>query len=219
MYTRAVSYMNDCLTGKKELPDAREKLHNWDIFTSMMLAAWIRRFTKENKTANAVAARWAKVITAAFADDSYNHEKYTVAYQAEFGLKPSGGRLVDFVSFYQVSLLSDCLDEKTELAVMDYILHKDDGIYYIYSGRLCDVPKLFESKSASRYLGAMELLAEYPYGKKKLAFVVDRLSSNRNVNGKWDMGKTVNDKVYFPLSDNWRKKRHGRLTARSGFAG
>jgi len=24
--------------------------------------------------------------------------------------------------------------------------------------------------------------------------------------GKWDMGKIVNDKVYFPLSDDWRKK-------------
>lgn len=24
--------------------------------------------------------------------------------------------------------------------------------------------------------------------------------------GKWDMGKLVNDKVYFPLSDDWRKR-------------
>ena len=35
--------------------------------------------------------------------------------------------------------------------------------------------------------------------------VVDWLEANRNDNGKWDMGKGVNDKVYFPLSDNWRK--------------
>lgn len=24
-------------------------------------------------------------------------------------------------------------------------------------------------------------------------------------NGKWDIDKDVNDKVYFPLSDDWRK--------------
>ena len=24
--------------------------------------------------------------------------------------------------------------------------------------------------------------------------------------GKWDMSHAVNDKIYFPLSDNWRKK-------------
>lgn len=28
--------------------------------------------------------------------------------------------------------------------------------------------------------------------------------------GKWDMGKSVNDKMYFPLSDDWRKKRDTR---------
>ncbi len=32
------------------------------------------------------------------------------------------------------------------------------------------------------------------------------LESNKNQYGKWDMGSSVNDKVYFPLSDNWRKK-------------
>jgi hypothetical protein len=30
------------------------------------------------------------------------------------------------------------------------------------------------------------------------------------------MGKTVNDKVYFPLSDNWRKKETRGPTAPSG---
>jgi hypothetical protein len=35
--------------------------------------------------------------------------------------------------------------------------------------------------------------------------VADWLLANRNENGKWDMGKTVNDKVYFPLSDDWRR--------------
>lgn len=24
--------------------------------------------------------------------------------------------------------------------------------------------------------------------------------------GKWDMGKMVNDKIYFPLSHDWRRK-------------
>ena len=36
-------------------------------------------------------------------------------------------------------------------------------------------------------------------------YVVKWLEQNGNANGKWDMGSVVNDKVYFPLSDNWRK--------------
>jgi hypothetical protein len=36
--------------------------------------------------------------------------------------------------------------------------------------------------------------------------VADWLVEQRNTNGKWDMGKIVNDKVYFPLSDDWRRQ-------------
>ena len=32
-----------------------------------------------------------------------------------FQIKPRGGRLVDFVNFYQVSIISDCLDEPISL--------------------------------------------------------------------------------------------------------
>lgn len=42
----------------------------------------------------------------------------------------------------------------------------------------------------------------------KLDFVIEWLNSNRNENGNWDMGSTVNDKVYFPLPDSWRKKTY-----------
>ena len=85
-------------------------------------------------------------------------------------------------------------------------LQKDDGIYYIYSGEISVLPKIFESREANRYIAAIELLSEYKYAKHKLNYVADWLNSNKNKNGKWDMGKTVNDKIYFPLSDNWRKQ-------------
>ena len=39
--------MSDCLSGKREIPDQREKLADWDVFTSLMLSTWIRRFTKD----------------------------------------------------------------------------------------------------------------------------------------------------------------------------
>lgn len=48
-------------------------------------------------------------------------------------------------------------------------------------------------------------MSEYEVSKKQLMYVVKWLEQNGNANGKWDMGSVVNDKVYFPLSDNWRK--------------
>ena len=70
---------------------------------------------------------------------------------------------------------------------------------------LSKLPAVFEIREASRYLAAMELLSQYTYARGELDFVADWLYAHRNADGRWDMGKTVNDKVYFPLSDSWRK--------------
>lgn len=203
---KAVSYMDDCLTGKNEIPDRREKLHDWNIFTSLILSAWIRVFTKDNIAANAVAGQWAKIISAAFADGKYNHDEYVSAYHEKLGLKPKGGRLIYFTNFYPIALLDDYLDENTERAFVEYILNEEKGIYYIYDRKIIIPPQVFESKAASHYLAAVELIARYKTSNAKLKFVLKWLEANKNENEKWDMGSTVNDKVYFPLSDDWRKR-------------
>lgn len=215
---KAVRYMDECLSGKKSIPDRREKLHNWDIFTSLMLAARIRRFTYDNPNANKVARQWADVISSAFAKGTYNHDEYVRAYQDILGLKPDGGRLIDFTNFYPLALVVDCLDEKTECAVVDYVLNKEEGIYYIYEKKVAVLLGDFASKAASRYLAAVELLSKYKFASDRFHFVVDWLEANRNENGKWDMGASVNDKVYFPLSDDWRKRgvREADCTERIG---
>lgn len=201
---KAVSYMNDCLIGKKSTPDYREKKHNWDVFTALMLSTWIRRFTSDNPAANKVARQWADVITSAFKSGTYNYEEYVTAHYDILGMKPGEGSIIGLEIFYPVSLVSDCLDEKTEQALVEHLI--DCGIYYIYDSKLSVLPKEFESKEASRYLAAIELLSKYKHSRHKLKFVADWLNDNRNENGNWDMGKTVNDKLYFPLSDDWRKK-------------
>lgn len=145
---RAISYMSDCLSGKTEIPDRREKLVDWDVFTSLMLSTWIRRFTKDVPIANQVADQWADVISQAFHHGAYAHEDYIAAYQEVFGGKARGTRLIKFVSFYTVSLMQGCLDKGTEEALTDYVLNKDDGIYYIYEERLTVLP-VFASKQAN----------------------------------------------------------------------
>lgn len=200
---KAVQYMCDCLVGKKTIPDRVEKVHDWNVFLSLILSTGIRRFTKDNPAANKVAEQWAEIVTAAFTDGSYNYDKYVEAYKSI--LKPNGGRIIGIENYYPVSLLCDCLDEKTENAFIEHILNFDKGIYYIYDSKLTVPPQEFQSKNASRYLGAIELLVRYKHARHKLDFVVDWLNANRNENGKWDMGKAVNDKLYFPFSDDWRK--------------
>ena len=203
---KAVSYMDDCLTGIKKIPDKREKLHDWDIFTSLLLAAWIRRFTADNDNANEIAKKWAGIVTTAFRNGRYNHQEYMKAYCDVLGMKAEGERLIDFAQFYSVSIINGYLYPKTEEAVIKYLINKPDGIYYTYENCIRNLPQDFESKQASRYLGGIELIAEYGPAGKQLQFVVEWLKSNLNSNGKWDMGGHSKDGLYFPLSNDWRRK-------------
>jgi hypothetical protein len=213
---KAVKYMDDCLAGRKQAPDRREKLHDWDIFTEMILSTWILRFTNHNPMAVKIAEKWAALISSAFIDGQYDHAAYVSAYQDTFAMKPNGGRLVDFVSFYQVSLISDRLNENTEAAAFDYVMSHKFGVYYIYGSSLNTLPDVFASKQASRYLAAMELMSAYRRNKFKLQFVVSWLNQNINEIGKWDMGAAAKDMIYLPLSDDWRRKeiREGDCTYR-----
>ena len=203
---KAVRYLDDCLNGRKQIPDRAEKIHCWTLFTHMMFAAWIRRFTKDNESANEMAKSWAQVVKAAFASGEYDQTAYETAFAETFCMKPKGGRLIDFSQFYMLSLLPGELDEQTQWAMVRHILNKPDGIYYVYEGRIAELPDFFEGKKASRYLGAIELLAEYEAARDELSFIADWIEANRNENGKWDLGKEAKDGVYFPLSDDWRKK-------------
>jgi hypothetical protein len=191
---------------EKQTPDRREKLHDWDIFTDLMLSTWIRRFVSTNEKANSVASVWADIVSRAFSKGGYEHADYLSAYQAAFGKRAQGGRLIDFVSFYQVSLLADQFDEGTGSRVVDYILNKGDGIYYIYDQPVSVLPECFTSKQASRYLGAVELLAQYRRSLPKLKFIAEWLARNQIQAGRWDMGSGVKDHVYFPLSDSWKNR-------------
>lgn len=203
---KAVDYMISCLRKEKEIPDPREKLHDWDIFTDLMLATWIRQFTPDCPEANRVTERWAGLATDAFSEGDYCHEAYVESYRQTFQMKPRGGRLVDFVNFYPVALLPGCLDTETESRFLAYILNHEAGIYYTYDQKLANLPMQFRHRKTSYYLTALELLAEYPAAKKHLGFAAEWLRSQQSEQGIWDMGPDVNDKIYFPLSDSWRRK-------------
>ena len=201
---RAIAHMETLLhTG--ELPEGKEKTSDFETFVDLIAAAWIRRFTNQCEPANEIAGKWAQVITNAFISGTYSQTDYDACYTQVFGRKPKGGRLIDFVNFYQLSILPGMLDKKTESYMLDYVLRHEGGIYYVYENRLDKVPDEFQSKKASRYLAAIELLSRYESGKDKLSFAYDWLKAHQQADKTWDMGAAAKDGVYFPLSDRWDK--------------
>ncbi|MEL7603662.1 MAG: hypothetical protein AAGU77_10960, partial [Bacillota bacterium] len=173
-----------------------------------MLASWIRRFTDESDAANRIAGLWASVISSAFHGGSYDHEAYLAAYRQAFGRPAKGGRLVDFVTFYQVSLIRGQLDAVTEGRVLEHLLHSETGIYYLgWPYPAAQLPDVFASLQASRYLSILELLSGYRQSRSQLRFAAYWLLSHQNADGTWDMGASAADRVIFPLSDFWRDRR------------
>ena len=209
---KAVKYMNGCLIGKNRIPDREEKRHNWNVFTSLILSTWIRIFTKDNEAANNTSEKWIEIINNCFINNSYDHNIYVDKYENIFGIKlnPKAGRLVDFVHFYTISLLTNELDKKIEPRYFKYILDHDIGMFYVYNNKIKNVPNIFQAKITSNYLRAIELLAKYdnPECKKQLKFVNKWLIENMIKNDEWDMGRESKDGIYFPLSDSWETEKN-----------
>ncbi len=200
---RALSYMHDCLTGEKAIPDPAEQAVDWPRFVEMILSAWICRFTDGDPEANGIADAWAEVITAGFANGCFDETAYADAYRRIIGHKP-GARMIGPGNFYPVSLAAGRLAPAIQDAFVAHTLHHPGGIYYIYDKPLHLLPADFCSREASRYLAAIELLAAFPHGRQRLSFVADWLEGQRNPRGGWDMGSAAADRVYFPLADSWR---------------
>lgn len=201
---KAIDCMTACLRGDRKIDDYWKKSHNWHLFTKLMLSTWVRIFESDNDAAFNFAKQWANIISKAFENGDYNDAAYIEAYISEFNLKPKGTRERDFVDFYHLNLLKGILTYDIENSMLDYVISKPDGIYYIYDKPINEPPKVFASKETVRYLEAVEILSGYKSAREKLDFVTTWLENNRNSNGQWDLGIKAKDNVHFPLSDSWR---------------
>lgn len=202
---KAVDRMCACLRKERKIDDYWEKTIDWDLYTQLMLSAWVKIYDPENELALAFAGKWARVMESTFESGEADREAYREAYIREFNASSKAPREVDFVTFYVISLLQGMLPEETERRMLDYVIAHPRGIYYIYDKPINQLPEDFNSRQASCYLAAVELLADYKTAKEKLGFVADWLEQYKDENGQWDMGAKVKDNIYFPLSDSWRK--------------
>lgn len=201
---KTLNCMISCLRGERKIDDYWEKTIDWSLFTKLVLSTWVRIFEPENEVALTFARQWANIMEKAFEGREYSHAAFQKAYMEEFYKTARVSREIDFVNFYPINLLPGLLSHDTESCMLDYVIHYPKGIYYIYGKPICDLPEVFQSVTASRYLAAVEMLCKFDSAKGKLGFVAQWLEHNKEKDGRWDMGAKVKDDVYFPLSDSWR---------------
>ena len=77
---KAVAYLHDCLRGRKQSPTGGR---NFIIGRSPtpLCSTWIRRFTTDDEAANATGKKWAEIISYAFANGVYDHDRYVEVYR------------------------------------------------------------------------------------------------------------------------------------------
>lgn len=203
---RCIDTMAACLRSERKIDAYWEKGIDWAMYEPLMLAAWIRRFDPEHPDALGYARRWAKVAEAAFAGGTCDEAAWLAAYENEFHRSARHPQPLRLSPLYHAMLLPGMLSPKAESAFVDHLLHRPDGMYYIFPKPLCYPPAVFCAKETSCWLAALELLAPYACAKEKLAFAAAWLWTNIRADGQWDLGAKVGDKVYFPLSDSWRRE-------------
>lgn len=59
--SKAVCYLERCLSGEITIPDRREKVQDWDVFSSLMLATWLMVFCPDHPAVQAVVRKWSAV--------------------------------------------------------------------------------------------------------------------------------------------------------------
>lgn len=209
---RAVAVLEDYLAGKRPMPDRREKTIDWDVYLELMPAAWITLFTSDSSPANRVARKWAGLLEAGFRGGRFDGKAWREAYRREFGHDPAHARTRDPSHFYVAAIAKDHLKGAAAQAYFEYVLNHPGGVYYMSPGPLAVPPADFCSKAACRWLGTLELLAEYRDAgcQARLSFAADWLLGHRDPEGTWDMGPKAKEGVYFPLSDSWRDGRDRR---------
>jgi len=68
---KAMKYLQNCLIGKDTIPDRVEKQIDWGNFTNLMLSTWIKRFIPDDKRANDLSKKWAKIVDGSFVDTQF----------------------------------------------------------------------------------------------------------------------------------------------------
>ncbi|MDY0318081.1 MAG: hypothetical protein RBQ64_05820 [Candidatus Izemoplasmatales bacterium] len=205
---KAVDYLEKCLLREWDIPDYKEKHRHWEDFVDLMLATWILRFDETNTHALKIRDKWITITQYTFKSGKYNLDDFIVICKEVFGFYEKKPLISAMSRFYNLSLLANQLDLKTENVFFDYVLNNEGGVYYVNTSKLLDTPNEFAHKNASKYLGAVEMLMKYDRQKHKLQFVKDWLLDNQIEEGKWDLGKKVKDGIYFPLSNDWRKNEN-----------
>jgi hypothetical protein len=196
---RAVEFMKSVLEWKAVWTDRVEKSEGWPIGVEAITAATLAQVDPGHPAILPAWEYWAGIASQSFLGGTYDRSAEWEAHKDRrgIGIQYLGSR-------YVLTLLgarSDFLPEVLDHQIVDWVWNNPAGIGYLGA----DMQHL-DAFHIFHWLESLEILSSYKSGKTIMAGALRWLWNHRNLDYMWDFGTKVSKSIYFPLSDDWRKK-------------
>ncbi len=211
---QAAGFIQSHLQGQTTWSDPPEKHDHPLIFPHnirSVSAAMLALIDNDHPALEPFWRYWAEVVEATFAGGDYDRQAELTCQQRLAGI-PSR-RYPPCHVYYPLVILSATrqnLPPGLERRLVEFIMRKPDGIYYVYERSLAAFPRL-EEKGFESWLHGQELLARFASWVEMAPAVLNWLWQQRDAEGLWDVPAGGGRSFAFPLSESWRRTQNRRI--------
>ncbi|MHB9031697.1 MAG: hypothetical protein ACYC6L_01490 [Anaerolineae bacterium] len=213
LLARTAGYIRRHLRGEVTWSDRPEKHDDprlWPFFTRFISAGRLAQLDPADPLLADSAAFINALLAASFPDGRHDPDAEVRAQQALSGIATRGHWPL-LSTVYGAALLGAAwpLPAGLEAAWVQFILDRAGGLNYVTPGhaRLADPPALQDPRLSS-WLRAHELLSVFPAWHTLAADNTAWLWARRGADGLWDAGPRASRYLYWPLSDDWRRREN-----------
>lgn len=209
----AAEHVRDIMLGKRPFPDRPEVNDRWPTGVRLYLASTLSLIHPRDPMLDTDRQLWLKIARRTFQSGEYRQEDEIQAHATLTGATVKDSYLV-LNGKYQLNILGSIhgsLSIDLEHQLLAWLWGLPGGIGYL-TMQLNQPPPLEKSGHVDRWLASLELLSRlFPPWGEFASTSIDWLWDQRNDMGYWDFGSRPAWTAYFPLSDNWRRKRDRRF--------
>jgi len=209
IFHATINYLSLLLEGVIDFPDPPERNNRWTTGKQLFTAATLARICPTLPILEKTWELWATIAKRTFNSGKYDPEAEIQAHQMLTGASVKGSYLV-LNNRYLLALLGSRaakLPKALENALVHWVWHKEDGVGYLEIP-LSNPPCRFTRGMLDRLFTSLELLSYFPSWRKLADSMIGWLWTHRNEEVFWNFGSRASISVYFPLSENWRKKKN-----------
>jgi hypothetical protein len=211
LLAKTVTFIEDHIAGKESWRDRAEKHDDpnlWQVLTPFISAANLALIDDDHEMLGYFVNSWVEIVMAAFQSGTYDRQAEIDMFNE--GLKLHTKNPPAFHNKYPLILLSSKisrLDPQLEGRILDHILSRPDGVYYLYDGLLSQMPAVSERKFYY-WLATQLILSRFPGWFHFIEPYLIEMLSQHSKDGLWSFSERVPRRPYspLPLSESWYRK-------------